>query len=187
MPDNLFVVVAVFAGALLLLNAISARARAAWLTDPLLALAVGFVAGPHVLGWIRLENFGEPMNVLEDAARLTLAIGLMGIALRLPHFYWRRNWKWLAAILLPGMALMWLISSALVHWFWGVSFWTALMAGAVVTPTDPIVSTPIVTGSIAKKNLPDQLRQNVSAESGANDGLTFIFATLPIMMLSAEA
>ncbi len=184
MPNNLFIVVAVLAGAVLLLNAVSARARSVWLCDPLLALVIGFVAGPHVLGWVRLENFGEPMRVLEDAARFTLAIGLMGIALRLPSFYWARNRNWLVTILLAGMFMMWFISSALVHWFWEVGFWTSLMAGAIVTPTDPVVSTPIVTGSIAEKNLPDQVRYNISAESGANDGLAFIFATLPIMMLT---
>ncbi len=59
-----------------------------------------------------------------------------------------------------------------------------MLAGAVVTPTDPIVSSAIVTGSVAERNLPDDVRHTISAESGANDGLAYPFVLLPILMLS---
>src|SRR5918997_5939828 len=56
--------------------------------------------------------------------------------------------------------------------------------GAVVTPTDPVGSSTIVTGDLAEKNLPDRVRYSLSAESGANDGLAYPFVFLPILLLS---
>src|SRR5918997_2533289 len=56
--------------------------------------------------------------------------------------------------------------------------------GAVVTPTDPVGSSTIVTGDLAEKNLPDRVRYTLSGESGANDGLAYPFVFLPILLLS---
>lgn len=56
---------------------------------------------------------------------------------------------------------------------WGL----ALLLGAVITPTDPVVSSTIVSGKLAEKFLPSRIRQTISFESGANDGLAFPKAT----------
>ena len=44
--------------------------------------------------------------------------------------------------------------------------------------TDPILAAAIVRGTLAEKNIPQRLRQTISAESSANDGLAvpFIFS-----------
>jgi NhaP-type Na+/H+ or K+/H+ antiporter len=59
----------------------------------------------------------------------------------------------------------------------------ALLMGAVISPTDPIVSTTIVTGELAEKNIPDDVRHTISAESGANDGLAYPLVLLPILLI----
>jgi sodium/hydrogen antiporter len=46
-----------------------------------------------------------------------------------------------------------------------------------------VVASSIVTGKFAKKHLPLRLRNTLSAESGANDGLAYAFVMLPILML----
>lgn len=58
------------------------------------------------------------------------------------------------------MPMMWLASGLLVHWILGLPFWEAMLVGAAITPTDPIVSTAMVTGVVAEKNLPDRIQQN---------------------------
>lgn len=68
------------------------------------------------------------------------------------------------------MPFMWLASGLLVYLILGLPFLAALLVGAVITPTDPVVSSTIVTGSVAEKNLPARLRHILSAESGFNDG-----------------
>ena len=52
-----------------------------------------------------------------------------------------------------------------------------------MTPTDPIVSSPIVTGHVARDDVPQRLRDNLSTEAAANDGLTYLFVLLPMLAL----
>jgi NhaP-type Na+/H+ or K+/H+ antiporter len=66
---------------------------------------------------------------------------------------------------------MWLCSGLLVYLILGLPFWEAMLLGAVITPTDPVVSTSIVTGKVAEQNLPGRIQNLISAESAANDGL----------------
>lgn len=82
------------------------------------------------------------------------------------------------------MLLMWMISSLLVYLILGIPFWLALLIGAIIAPTDPIAASPIVTGPVAKKNLPDRIRNAISFESGANDGLSYLFVFLPLLVLT---
>ncbi|MEX2377162.1 MAG: cation:proton antiporter [Dehalococcoidia bacterium] len=155
-----------------------------FLSEPLLALLAGVVIGPAVLDLLDPSRWGDQDIVLEEAARLTLAIGLMGVALRLPSGYMARHWRPLAVLILIVMPLMWLSSGLLIYLFLGLPIGVAMLAGAVVTPTDPVVATSIVTGSAAKRDLPDRLRHLLSAESGANDGLAYPIVFICILLLT---
>lgn len=52
-----------------------------------------------------------------------------------------------------------------------LTFLEALCISACVTPTDPILANSIVKGRYAEKYVPKGVRDIISAESGANDGL----------------
>ncbi len=158
------------------------------LPGPLLCLVFGLLIGPQVLDLLRVEDFGVPTSVLlEQAARITLALGLAGVALRLPHGYWRDNARWIAVIIGFGMALMLIVATGVLWWGLGVPFLVALLIGAIITPTDPVVSTPIVTGSLAEQKVPERVRHNLSAESGINDGLGYLFVMLPVLLITNPA
>lgn len=94
----------------------------------------------------------------------------MAAGMRLPSGWLRRHWRGLAVALGPGMLAMWLISSATAAML-GLPWPVCLLLGAVVTPTDPVLSAPIVTGRLAQEAVPEDLRHGITAESGANDGL----------------
>ena len=182
---DLNLVLALFAGALLLFAAFSTTLQRLSLPGPLLCLAFGVLVGPHALDLMRIDEFGVPADsLLEQSARITLAVGLAGVALRLPHGYWRANLRWIAAIIGAGMALMLVVATGVLWWGLGVSFLVALLLGAVVTPTDPVVTTPIVTGSMAEENVTERVRHNLSAESGINDGLGYLFVLLPVLLMT---
>ncbi|NHN58721.1 MULTISPECIES: cation:proton antiporter [Halorussus] len=155
-----------------------------WLTEPLTALALGIVAGPVGLQLLNLPPAADSPRVLTQVSRVTLAVADMGVALRLPRGYPVDHWRSLATILGAGMVLMGLISGLLVWSLLGVSFWMAMLVGATVTSTDPIVATTIVTGPVAKRNIPGRIRHFISAESGANDGAVYPLVLLPILLLA---
>jgi NhaP-type Na+/H+ or K+/H+ antiporter len=149
------------------------------LQEPMVAVLVGMAAGPYGPGWLDVTERGEENAVLEQAARLTLAVSLMGIALRLETHSVKILWYLAALLVAFGMIGMWLVSSALAGWLLGLSFWTVLLLGAVATPTDPIMANSIVTGPFAKKHLPLRVQDTILFESGANDGLAYILVMFP--------
>lgn len=172
----------------LVVGVVSKPIRRSYVSDGVIALGVGILMSPALLGWLDVSNWwGNKETFIEEAARLTLAIGLMGVALRLPKGYVPRNWRPLAVVLGPVMLLMWVISGLLVYWILGLPFWVAMLIGAVVTPTDPVVSTSIVTGVVAEENIPKRLRHLISTESGLNDGLAYPFVMLPILLLTRSS
>lgn len=118
------VLLALFAGALMVFAAFSTVLQRASLPGPLLCLAFGVLIGPHALDLIRMEDFRVPAGtLLEQAARTTLAVGLAGVALRLPHGYWRRNVRWIALIIGVGMASMLVWRRAWRGGAWGCRSW----------------------------------------------------------------
>lgn len=167
----------------LVLGLLSEPLKRSLLSTPLVALAVGVLIGPAVTGILDVASWGSQEAILEQAARLTLGISLMGIALRLPRRYPLDNWRPLAVLLGPVMVIMWLVSGLLVFLLLGLPFWAAMLIGAVVTPTDPVIASSIVTGGVADRNLPGRVRHLLSGESGANDGLAYPLVFVSILML----
>jgi sodium/hydrogen antiporter len=161
--------------------------RRTFVPEPFVALLLGVLLGPSVLGWLDPGTWGDERLILKEAARLTLAVALMAIALRLPPKYLRRHGRALIVMIVLVMPLMWLASSLLVYAILGFSLWVALLVGAVLTPTDPIVTTTIMVGDFAEERLPSRIRDLLSMEAGANDGLAYPLLVLPVLMLSLPA
>lgn len=172
------------AGSALTLGLFSKQLKRLGLPDPVALLLVGVALGPLGAGWLNPYSWGHPMIILEQVARLALAVGLMGVALRLPKNYLLHHWRALSWILGIGMPFMWLCSSSLVAVTLGLSTSAALLIGAVITPTDPVVSSAMVTGPVAEEHLPEPLRHIISAEAGANDGLAYLFVLTAIFLFT---
>lgn len=175
---------AIVAGSALLLGLASRPLKRFGLPDSVLLLILGVVVGQNGFALLDPADWGDEMAIMEQVARLALAVGLMGIALRLPRNYIFEHWRSLSMVLLLGMPFMWLCSSALAGLTLGPSAGTALLIGAIITPTDPVVASSVVTGPIAKKDLPSYLRHIISSESGANDGLAYVFVMIAVFMLT---
>ena len=161
----------------------SARFQSLPISKPLIALCVGVLVGPEVLQWLDPHGWPHARTILKEAARFTLAISVFGIALRTPMGSYRRLVRPVGVLLTLGMAAMWAVSAGLAWALLGLSPLMALLLGAVITPTDPVVASSIVTGGLAERVLPDRLRSTLSLESGANDGLAYLIVLLPILLI----
>lgn len=156
-------------------------------TESMLGVLIGILVGPYGLGLFSITVWGDPLALLEEIARFTVAVAVMSIALRLPQDYFLRRARALAMLLVPGMIFMWLSSGLVLLLLLDIDFWLAMLLGAVVTPTDPVLASSIVVGGTAVENIPSRIRQLLSGEAGANDGLAYPFVLLPIMLLDGKS
>jgi sodium/hydrogen antiporter len=181
--NELDLVLATIGGLVLAIGLLSRWLRQTIISENIIALAVGVALGPLAFGLLEIDRWGQREVILEHAARIALAVALMDIALRLPKRDFIRQATSYAVLLGILMPLMWITTSALAALIVGLPLWVALLVGATLTPTDPVVASSIVTGPVAEKNLPERLRHRLSAESGANDGLAYPFVVLPMLAL----
>lgn len=153
------------------------------LTEPLIAMLVGMVIGPYVLDFIDMRTWEHPERFMELASQLTISMALMATAYRVNDEYLFNFGRTQSIILLLIMPLMWLLSGLIAYLVFQMPWGLAFLIGAVITPTDPVVSSTIVSGKLAKKLLPSQIRETISFEAGANDGLAFPLVLLMLFIL----
>jgi NhaP-type Na+/H+ or K+/H+ antiporter len=156
-----------------------------WISEPLACVAFGVAIGPLGLRLLTLDPAHNPLahDVLREAARVTLAIAVLAAAMRLPRGWLRQNWVGLAVALGPGMLLMWAAGAAIMAWCFNLPWIVCALLGAIIAPTDPVLSAPVVSGALARTAIPVDLRHAISAESALNDGLAGPIVLLPIAIL----
>ncbi len=152
-------------------------------TQPLIAVLVGVGVGPLGLGLLSLSHWGDPITILEQIARLTITFSVLSAALRIPRTYFSDQLRAMGTLLVPGQLAMCGVSGLLAYWLLGLPFWAGILLGAIVTPTDPVLASTIVTGETAEKNIPERMKNLLSAESGANDGGAYPLVFLAVFMI----
>lgn len=186
MVDQYSISLAVIGGLVLLIGLFSAAIRAGRVpaSESLIALMAGVILGPEVTGALDVHRWGDPAKILERVAEVTLAIGLMALALHIPKENLFRRIGTVSILLGLLMPLMWLTSGLLTYVSTGLPFLIALLAGACMAPTDPVVSSSVIQGAAAERDLPDALRTTLAEEAGFNDGLAYPLVFLPMLLLT---
>lgn len=144
-------------------------------SPPLLAVTTGVILGPSLLGLADIPA-SEQAVVMETASRLLLAVALMAVALRYPVEEVARLRRPVGILLLVVMPAMALAVAGVGAATLGLPFGLAAAIGAALAPTDPVLASSVVSGEPAERDIPAWLRQVLSTESGANDGLALPFA-----------
>ncbi len=148
------------------------------ITPPFLGLVTGIVLGPQLLNAASIPP-GDDAHVMQLAARLLLAVALMGIALRYPIHRITGHVREVFLLVLVVMPAMAAVVAAGAVWTLQVPLGVAFVLGATLSPTDPVLASGIVIGEPAQRDIPGRDRRVLSLESGANDGLA-----LPLVVLA---
>ncbi|KAJ1726640.1 hypothetical protein LPJ61_005049 [Coemansia biformis] len=157
-----------------------------YLSETLLAMVYGIIIGPRVLNWMDPSGWSADEHQLtQEFSRYALAIEVMIAGVALPKKYLLREWASLLVLLLPVMTVMWLVSAAIIKFVFNLPLLHALAIGSCVAPTDPVLANAILKGMFAESHVPVRLRNILTAESGANDGLgyPFLFFALYLMRI----
>ncbi len=171
----------------LVLALFSAILKRLFLSSVLLALALGIALGPRGFALIDPQQIESSRRGLEELARVTLAMSLMGAGLQVTRTDVRANLGRSACLLSAGMIGMWAATGIGAWLLLDLPFWGAFLLGAILTPTDPVVASALVTGPLAERNLPRRLRRTLLIESGANDGLALPLVLLAVFMETRPA
>lgn len=144
-----------------------------------LYLGIGCLLGPWGLDLVRLSIGSKPSefeHVTEMAVVLSLFVGGLRLRLTPDHSKWR------PAYVLASVAMILTIAGiAAVGWsLFGLTPAMALLVGAMLAPTDPVLAGAVTVGHSQDQ---DRLRFALSGEAGLNDGLAFPFVYLALALV----
>jgi NhaP-type Na+/H+ or K+/H+ antiporter len=181
----------VVAGLSLLLAVVLPDLLSRWPLSP----AIVLVGVGLLLGLTPLPD-GLPLDpqangaVIEHVTEVTVLVALMGVGLALdrplhllrPSTYggWSATWRLLVIAMPVGIAAV-----AVLGWATGLAPAAAVLLGAVLAPTDPVLASDVqVAGPSTGEHEVEQddVRFALTSEAGLNDGLAFPFVYLAILL-----
>ncbi|KAF8221515.1 Sodium/hydrogen exchanger [Tricholoma matsutake] len=150
-----------------------------------LGTAFGVLMGPKGVNAVDPRSWGTATNTITlEVLRIVLATSLFAIGVELPQAYMAKHAKSLIVMVVPTMAIGWVIVAGVIHvLFPPLTFPASLAIAACLTPTDPVICATIVAGKYAKTHVPEKLRHILSAESAANDGMAYPFLTISLYLI----
>ncbi|MEV5327762.1 cation:proton antiporter [Nonomuraea fastidiosa] len=115
-------------------------------------------------------------TALEHIAELCVVISLMGAGLAINRPVGARRWSTTWRLLGLAMPITVLMVAAAAVALPGWPFAAALLLGAVLAPTDPVLASDVQVGEpVDAENADDEVRFALTSEAGLNDGLAFPF------------
>jgi sodium/hydrogen antiporter len=152
-------------GLLLIVGAlISGLARRSFLSVTALFVLVGFAVGDGGLHWI---TFQARSGFVEDLAFAALIVILFRDGLEVESELLQSEWRLPLRKLVLAMPITAAIVAVAGRVLVGLSWTESLLLGALLAPTDPVLTSTIVTN----RRVPAVVRHSLNLESGLNDGL----------------
>jgi NhaP-type Na+/H+ or K+/H+ antiporter len=170
-----FATAATVFGAVLIGGALlSGLARRSFLSLTALFVVTGFALGRGGLGVIELDPTSD---FVHDLAVVALVVILFRDGLEVEAEMLQTAWHLPLRKLVLAMPITAGIVAVAAHALTGLSWTEAFLLGALLSPTDPVLSSSVVTNP----RVPRLVRHSLNLESGLNDGL----ALPPVLALTA--
>ncbi|WP_049923711.1 cation:proton antiporter [Halopiger djelfimassiliensis] len=159
---------------------------------PLFFVAFGIAV--FSLPWLPAPDPLEQSHLTERLAELGVIIALMALGLKIDRppgvLTWSATWR----LLLVAMPLSIAGAALLGWWFGGLVVPSAILLGAVIAPTDPVLAAEVQVQdpgegldgeraeaeTIDEADVEHEVRFALSSEAGLNDGFAFPFTNLAI-------
>jgi NhaP-type Na+/H+ or K+/H+ antiporter len=165
-----------FADALLIFGALlfGAAALSGWLQGTVLSISVLSVGAGIVLSELDVISVDPTSETVLYVIETALVLTLFSDGLLVESELLRDHWGPAALALVIAMPItLVLLALAAKLLFPALSWEEAFLLGAVLSPTDPVVTSAVVTS----ERVPEKIRHTLNLESGLNDGLA-----LPIVL-----
>jgi len=136
---------------------------------------IGFVLGPGVTGALR---FDARSSFVSELATVALVVILFRDGLEVECEMLQAHWRLPLRKLVLAMPLTAVLVALTARVVTGLSWTESFLLGALLSPTDPVLSSSVVTNP----RVPRLIRHSLNLESGMNDGLA-----LPAVLAFAAA
>src|SRR6478736_7705024 len=187
-----------FGLSLLLAIVLPQATRRIALSPPMVLVGVGMLLGLLPLaGDVSLEP-QDHRDLITHVTEFTVLVALMGVGLAIDRPLDLRSWtSWRTwspvwRLLLVTMPLTIAGTALLGWWVAGLAPAVALLLGAALAPTDPVLASDVQVGEPMTEDVDrpegedptepptedDDIRFSLTAEAGLNDGLAFPFVHL---------
>ena len=144
------------------------------LSPALIYLTLGWLAG-HMLGAPSTQTLVGDAPTLVVITELAVLVSLFAVGVRLRVPPTLRAWAPALLLAGPGMAVTIGLTALLGHWLLDLSLPAAMLLGAILAPTDPVLASDVQIRSDTDR---EPVRTTITAEGGMNDG-----TALPAVML----
>ena len=156
------------------------------LSLPMVCIGIGFVLVWTPFSPVTWVNPLENRYLTERLTEFVVIIALMGAGLKLDRPVSWRGWE--TSWRLVGIAMPLTIAGiTLLGWtVLGLGVASALLLGAALSPTDPVLASDIQVGPPHSDN-EDEVRFALTSEAGLNDGAAFPFVHLAVALAVSHA
>jgi sodium/hydrogen antiporter len=163
-PVSLETVLLVLGGLLMVGALVSGLVRRSFLSLAALFVVTGFVLGE---GGLEVLDFGARSEFVHDLSVVALVVILFRDGLEVEAEMLQREWHLPFRKLALGMPITGAVVACAAHWIVGLDWLESALLGALLSPTDPVLSSSVVTNP----RVPRLVRHSLNLESGLNDGL----------------
>ena len=157
----------VFGGLLAVAAALSGVMRGTVLSASVLSVGLGIA-----LAEADVVNVDANDTAIVHLVELALVLTLFSDGMFVERELLRRHWSPVTRAIVLAMPITLVLLALVAHGLFGELSWAeAFLLAAVLTPTDPVVTSAVVTA----QRVPAEVRHTLNLESGLNDGLALPF------------
>jgi sodium/hydrogen antiporter len=160
------------------------RGRAFTSATVYLFMGAAISIGLHALD-VDLIDPLEDTKLIERAAELAVVVALFSAGIRLDRRLSWRGWSSTVRLIAVAMPLTIGLVAVLGNVLVGLSWGAAIVLGAALAPTDPVLAGEIQVGPPGEGG-EEEPRFALTSEAGLNDGLAFPFIFLGLLVADSE-
>ena len=150
-----------------------------------------FLLAVFLFNWVSGLPVLDPVSdethavVTEYVTELIVIFSLAGAGLSIDRSFRIRTWQSTLRLLCVAMPVSIAAAAFLGNWIFGLPLADAILLGACLAPTDPVMAHSVQVGP-PNKGKEDPVRFSLTTEAGLNDGLAFPFIYLALGVAKHE-
>jgi NhaP-type Na+/H+ or K+/H+ antiporter len=157
--------------------------KATKISYSILYVALGAVIYLFLSRFLPLPDPLSKNNATLRLTELIVIISLMGSGLKIDRPFSFRNWRVPLRLVSVTMVLSIAAVAAITHYLLDMAWPAAVLLGAVLAPTDPVLAADVQVGAPMEGDN-THVKLSLTAEAGMNDGTAFPFTWLAVLLAS---